>query len=484
MSLVLAIDAGTTSVRAAVVDAAGRLAGLNAVALETRHPAPGLAEQDAEALWRATRAAMRRALQRSGSQVSQIAGLGLATQRASVVVWDNGRGGALSPLVLWSDLRGTEAAARLREAGFFLSAQQAAAKLPLVVASTERQPSRLAWGGLDSFLLHRLTGGELHASDPSQMWPTGYLALPDLARNTALIERQGLKDIAFPAAIETWGELGRTDPRVLGAVIPITASVADQSAALVAHGEEIGTAKFSWGTSGTFDLVTGGLDVSGLPALPPLVVTAFGGAVRFCIEGMILSAGSAVDWLRQTIRAGTIAEFERLVAQAQASPIGSGGIALLPALHGLGAPHPDPRARGLLAGLTAGSSRGQIALAGYEGLAFRARQIVERSGLAAGAPVGADGGLSRSPAFLQILADLTGRPVRPLASPEATLLGAALLARRGAGFDGEPGFRAGFAPRQTLEPAIGADEAGARFAAWEAVVAPRSAGTQSDGTME
>lgn len=463
---VLALDAGTTSVRAAVVFPDARLAGLNALPLATAHPAPGEAVQDPERVWRAARTVLRRALDRAGVRAKDLAGLGLATQRASVVVWARRGGRALTPLVLWSDLRGREAAAHWQSQGFGVSAQQAAPKLPDLARGTGRPLESLAWGALDSWLIHRLTGGAVHASDRSQLWPAGYLDLASLELHHRFIAAQGLDALAFPAVADSCGALGVVEPSVLGAPVPLTASMADQAAALTAHGETGGTAKITWGTAGSFDLATPGIEFSGLPALPPLIQSSAGGRTLWCIEGMILSAGAALDWLRAAFRLGSPATFDALAASAPTC----GGLAFLPALTGLGAPHADPAARGKLVGLSLGAQRGQIARAGYEGLAFRAREIVARSGLPAGSPIGVDGGLTRSATFLQILADTLGRPLRPLASPEATLLGAALMARRGAGFSDEPAFRAGLSGVADIVPREPAAAADARFEAWKTAV--------------
>ena len=449
-----------------MVDGDGRILGLNGAPLITRYPAPGRAEQDADAVWRTTRAVARRALAGAGLSARQIGAVALTTQRASGVLWDRQSGRAASPLVLWSDLRGAGRAGELLAAGYPLSPQQPATRLESMVAESGRAPGELAWGGLDSWLIWRLSGGGMHVADRSQAWPSGYLSLPDLAWNERLIEHQGLGELTFPRLTDTFGAVGELNSRVLGAALPITASVADQQAALVAHGEAPGTAKITWGTSGTFDLMTEGLDFSGLPSLPPLVVWQADGATRHCIEGMILAAGSAVDWLRRTMGIAHIQAFDRAASACE----DSAGACFLPALYGLGAPHGQPAARGRLVGLSAQTGRGHIARAGYEGLAWRAREIIERAGLPTGVSIGVDGGLTRSAGFLQILSDALGRPVRPLASREATLLGAALLARRGAGLGGEAAFRAGLATGHAVQPTIDPARSAARFEAWTAAV--------------
>jgi glycerol kinase len=468
--LILAVDVGTTTAKAAVVDPQGAVLGAAASPLRTQIPSAGLAQQDAQDVWRRTRAVMRRALAASGRAARDLAAIGLTTQRASALAWSLASGRPVSPLVLWSDLRGAGRADELRQAGFLLAPQQPATKLESILAGGEAASGRLAWGALDSWLVWKLTGGAVHATDRSQAWPTGYLGLSDLAWNPRLIEAQALRDVAFPRLVDTWGEIGMTSAAVLGTKVPITAVVADQQAAIIAHGEASGVAKITWGTSGTFDLLTAGPVFAGRPGLPPMIVSSVAGETRFCLEGMILSAGSALDWLRGAFALGAPERVSTLVRSAP----DAGGVAFLPALQGLGAPHGLPARLGRLVGLSAATTRPHIARAAYEGLAFRAREILERAQDAAprafDAPLGIDGGLSRDAAFGQCLADLLGRPVRPLATPEATLIGAAILAARGAGLGCETAIRAAIAPATAFEPQIGAGEAQDRFSAWSAAV--------------
>ena len=365
---------------------------------------------------------------------------------------------------------GAARAGELLQAGFMLAPQQSATKLESLLSGVDAPAGRIAWGNIDSYIIFQLTGGAAHAADRSQAWPSGYLSFPDLGWNPRLIDHQGLDPAMFPTLVDSWGPIGVTDAKVFGAAVPITADVADQQSALIAHGEAAGTAKITFGTSATFDLATGTNFQFPGPSTPPLLVSSVGGDTRWCVEGMVLSAGSALDWLRATFGLGGHAAFGALVASVP----DAGGAAFLPALQGLGAPHGDPSRRGGLTGLTASVSRAHVARAGLEGLAFRAREILDHVyGLDAfDSPdaIGVDGGLTASPLFVQILADLTGRPVRRHATPEATLLGAAICAGRGAGLLAETDIAAMRRFEPVAAPRIGADEAAARFAAWRAAV--------------
>jgi glycerol kinase len=468
--LILAIDIGTTSTRAAVVGPDGAFAGLAAAPLTSATPASGRVEQDAWAVWLATRRVIAEALASAGRHPTDLAAIGVTTQRASAVAWDRATGQPLSPMVVWSDLRGTTRAGELAQAGFMLAPQQAATKLESLLASVDAQASRVAWGNIDSFLIFQLTGGATHATDRSQAWPSGYLSFPDLGWNGRLIDHQGLDPAMFPTLVDTWGPIGVTDARGLGAAVPITADVADQQSALIAHGEATGTAKISFGTSATFDLATGPRFMFPSPSTPPLLVSSVRGDTGWCIEGMVLSAGSALDWARETLGLGDHAAFGALAGSVP----DAGGAAFLPALQGLGAPHGDPARRGALTGLTASVTRAHVARAGFEGLAFRAHEVLDHvyrlDDFDAPEAIGVDGGLTASPLFLQILADLTGRSVRRHATPEATLLGAAICAGRGGGVLAETDIAAMRRFEPAIDTTISEDESRARFAAWRGAV--------------
>jgi glycerol kinase len=468
--LILAIDVGTTSARSAVLAPDGAILGLAGAPIASVSPRPGWVEQDAAKIWRALRRTIGKALEDAGRAAGDLACVGVTSQRASALVWDKASGAPLTPMVVWSDLRGTARAAELAHAGFLVVPQQSATKLEGLFAAAEAPAGRLAWGNIDSYVIWRLTGGAVHATDRGQAWPSGYLDLPDLGWNARLIDHQGLPASAFPTLVDTWGPMGATAKSVLGATVPVTADVADQQAALIAHGEAAGTAKITWGTAAALDLATGPDFRFLAPAVPPLLVSHAGGEVRWCVEGMMNAAGSALDWLRGVCRLGSHAQFEVLAVDAP----DAGGAAFLPALQGLGAPHGDPSRRGALRGLTAAVDRAHIARAGLEGLAFRAREMLEAvqglSDIPFPEAIGADGGLTRSRLFLQTLADLTGRPVRRHATVEATLLGAALAAGRGGGLLTETDIAAARRFEAPVTPRLGADEAAERFTAWRSAV--------------
>jgi glycerol kinase len=295
----------------------------------------------------------------------------------------------------------------------------------------------------------------------------GYLNLADLGWNKALLGLQAIDEAVLPSLVDTWGPLGATATKVFGASVPIAAIIADQQSALIGHGaEDSGEVKITYGTSGTLDAGTGGGLIFKGMAMPPFVVSHVAGETRFCLEGMVLSAGSAMDWLRRTFRLGDHAAFEAMAASAP----DAGGVAFLPALQGLGAPNPDPSRRATLTGLSSASGAAQIARAGLEGVAFRVRQILDQITAGDDLPkplvLKVDGGLAASDTLLQIQADIAGLPVARHALRDAAAVGAAIGAGLGAGILTRKDAMAFTRHDRVFEPNITADEAATRLAAW------------------
>ncbi len=473
--LLLAIDAGTTTARVCLFSLDGRLVARAASPVRTASPAPGRVEQDAGAIWRGVRRLMRTALGQAGRDPADVAAIGITTQRTSLVAWDRKTGRPLGPMVVWSDLRGTERARELMAKGFAIAPQQAAAKLEALVAAlpdakTLAASRRLAVGNIDAFLVFKLSGG-VHATDRSQAWPMGYLDLASLGWNRTLLELQGIDEVLLPRLVDTWGAIGTTTAAAFGAEVPIAAIVADQQSALIGHGaEQAGAVKVTYGTSATLDAGTGGGFVFAGMSTPPFVVSHVAGETRFCLEGMVFSAGAAIDWLRRTMRLGDHARFEALAASAK----DAGGVSFLPALQGLGAPHGDPARRAALAGLSGATGPAEIARAALEGVAFRVREILDHitgaTQLPAPAALKVDGGLAASDTLLQIQADITGLPVARHALRDAAACGAAIGAGRGVGLLADADLAAFTLHDRVFEPHIGPDEANARHEAWRAQV--------------
>lgn len=467
--LLLSLDIGTTSARALVGTADGQVLGSARVPIVSQFPAPGLVEQDAEGVWTLTRQVIAGALDKAGRSLADIAAIGITTQRASIVLWDSATTMAVAPMVVWSDLRGLPRVQSLAAQGFTVWPQTPAAKLEAVLAG--RDPSGLAWGTLDSFILAKLSGGAAHATDVSNAWVSGYMDFDRFpAWHGALLAAQGLPVSLFPRVAESWGPLGEAS--ALGAPIPITAVLADQQAGMFAHGwPGRGAWKATYGTSAVLMVSMGPEPTSPHPTLPVMALAAGDGEVLFCFEGMVITAGAFIDWL---CGLGLFTGPSELQAAAE-SVTGSGGAVVRPSLQGLGAPHGRFDLPAMIDGLRPGVGRGELARAALEGLAWRMREIAATASQAAidlpqALPV--DGGMTANDLLMQLQADALQRPVRRHAVRDATAYGAMMAAAMGAGLVSRDDLGRLARYDATFEPRISADEAAARYGAWAASVLP------------
>lgn len=467
--LLLALDAGTTGARAMLVDPTGAVLDVDKRPIASHFPAPGLVEQDAGAVWEICRAVIDGALAAAGRGIADVAAIGVTTQRASVVLWDRASGEPVAPMLVWSDLRGMDEYKALRAAGFTAWPQVPSAKLPAAIALSGRDPKDLQWGTLDSWLTYKLSGA--HVTDASAGWLTGYY---DFARGSgwdaALLAHQRLPASLFPAQVESWGTIAETDPAVLGARVPITALIADQEAAMVAHGAlERGDWKATYGTSGVLMAGTGDAPQEVHKSMPAEALAFAGGKRRFCVEGMVNTTGSLIEWLCDGL--GLFASPAAMEAAA-ASVSTAGNVVVRPSLAGMGAPHGLFEARGLIAGLSFADGPAEVARAALQGIAFRFREIAEVIADALPVPeaLPVAGGLSASDTLMQLQADALQRPVRRHAVREASAYGAALAAGMGAGLFGESDLQRLARYDAEFLPKVGRDEADAAFAQWRAAV--------------
>ena len=473
--LLLALDVGTTSARAMLVTPAGEVLGLEKRPVVTLFPGPGRAEQDGEAIWATLMDAVAALFAGAGRAVADVAAIGVTTQRAGAVVWDRATSEPVAPIVVWSDQGSVERSKEIMAAGFPCWPQFPSAKLEALldrIADGRGRAARgeILFGPIDSWLVHKLSGGAAHITDLSGAWLTGYLdfAVPT-QWNAGLLDFQGLPDAFLPRITDSWGALARTAPNIFGRTIPITALIADQQAGMIAHdalGE--GAWKATYGTSAVLMASLGAAPAMTHRAMPPAAMLRADGAPLFCVEGMVISAGSFIEWLCGPMRMFA-SPVEFVLAARRGRP--DSGVFVVPALQGLGAPHSRLDARALIFGLSPQTTPEEVAAATLAAIACRVREIAEvlgdLPGAAARASLPVDGGLAADPAFLQLQADLLGRPVRRHAVREATVYGAALAAGLGAGLI-DPAGLADFARYDLdLAPEISRDEADATFHRWQ-----------------
>jgi glycerol kinase len=442
---ILAIDQGTTSSRALVVDAAGEIAGLGQQPFQQHYPQPGWVEHDPEDIWESTLESVTIALAQAGLTPGDLDAIGLTNQRETVVTWDRETGQPLGNAIVWQDRRTAGICEDLRSAGHEETARKltglkldpyfSGTKLTWLLRHDEAVRERaaagtLAAGTVDSWLIWKLTGGKRHVTDYTNASRTLLFNINRGRWDDSLCDLFEVPRAVLPAAQPSRSLFGTTDESVFGARVPITGVAGDQQAALFGQGGfAMGPAKNTYGT-GCFLLANAGKrpvhSEGGL-------LTSIGGGAGpagpdYVLEGSVFIAGALVQWLRDEI--GVInhsAEIEPLAASVP----DNGGVAIVPAFTGLGAPDWDPHARGAIMGITRGTTKAHIARAALEAIALSSAELIEVMNESLPEPITelrVDGGASQNNLLMQMQADFAGIPVLRPTSTETTGLGAAYIA--------------------------------------------------------
>ncbi len=446
---ILAIDQGTTSTRVVVYDDRLKPAGSAQIEVSPSFPRPGWVEHDPSALVASATTLIPKAVAAARLSADRIACVGITNQRETTVVWDRATGSPIYPAIVWQDRRTADACRALAEhagriaelTGLVIDPYFSATKICWILdhvlgARARANAGDLAAGTVDSYLLWCLSKGSIHATDVTNASRT---SLMDLRAREWSDELCGLFDVPreiLPRIVPSYGTLGATSGLGSGFDgIPICGIAGDQHASLIGHGcVSAGQAKCTYGT-GAFLLVhTGSRPVASRHGLlTTLAASAEGAEARYALEGSVFTAGAAVQWFRDGLKAiGDAPMIDQLSLEANSES----ELIFVPALSGLGAPHWSPEARGTIFGVTRGTSVADLARATLEGIAFETADLVTAAAADLGAPIGelrVDGGLARSDPFLQYQADLLGAPIRRGAETESTALGAALLAAVGVG---------------------------------------------------
>lgn len=478
----LVLDAGTTSTRAMLFAPDGMRVATAQADLTQFYPQPGWVEHDATEIWTYTLDCARQMVVRAGG-VDRIAAIGITNQRETVVAWDRQSGDPLGRAIVWQDRRTADQCAALREAGHEMLVQQrtglildpyfSATKMrwmidhrPEVAAAGDR----LAFGTVESWLVWKLTGG-LHISDASNASRTQLMALDGAGWDADLCALFGVPQTTLPDIVDNAGDFGATLPDLLGGPIRICGLAGDQQAATIGQGcLTPGAVKATLGT-GAFVLASLG---DRLPAsahrLLGTVLCQIDGRRRYALEGSIFVAGSLIQWLRDSL--GLIAAAADTDAIARSVP-DNGGVVLLPALSGLGAPYWRPEATGIISGLTQGTGRAHIIRAALESMAHQVHDLAAAFA-ADGAPwrmLRIDGGMSANDWIAQDMADMLDLSVERPADVETTARGAAMLAGLGCGLFASLEAATGMAsPPTRFAPAMAGDVRAARLAGWRALL--------------
>ncbi|HET7467440.1 MAG TPA: glycerol kinase GlpK [Candidatus Dormibacteraeota bacterium] len=479
--IVLALDEGTTGATAVAVGLGGDVRGKGYREITQHFPKPGWVEHDAEEIWGAVQETAAQALAAAGARPADVRAVGITNQRETLVVWDRRTLKPLGRAIVWQDRRTTEECIRLRDAGYedkvrevtglvldpYFTATKAGWAVKHVHGAREA-----AFGTVDSWLVARLSGGADHVTDASNASRTLLFDIRSGRWSEEMADLFGVPLANMPEVRDSSGHISRTTPDAFGGVdAPITGIAGDQQSALFGQAcTAVGMAKNTYGT-GSFVLVnTGGDRVMSKTGMLTTVAWGRGGALTYALEGAIFVTGAALQWLRDGL--GIIGSAAEAGPLAESVP-DAGGVYLVPAFVGLGAPHWDPYARGTIVGLTRGSGRAHIVRAAVEAMAFQTRDVVEAMEKDSGHPLQelrVDGGAAVMDVLCQLQADLLGIPVRRPRLTETTALGAAYLAGVGAGLWRESDLADLWKLDREFTPRMSRDEADAMQDAWRRAV--------------
>jgi len=483
--LVLAIDSGTTGTRAMIFDRDLRVVASAYREFPQIFPQPGWVEHSPDDIWQSTRAVVREAV--AQTDTADLCGIGITNQRETAVLWDRETGRAVHNAIVWQCRRTAPMCRRLedegrgelirRKTGLRLDPYFSATKwrwlLDNVPAARRLlDEGRLAAGTVDTWLLWNLTGGRVHATEPSNASRTSLFNIATLTWDEELCEVFGVRAAILSEVKPTRGEFGRTDPDAVGFDVPVLAMIGDQQAAAFAQGcFRPGVVKNTYGT-GLFMLCNTGNQLVRSDSLLSTVAWSCDGVTDYALEGSVFTGGAAVQWLRDGIG---IIENAAQTAGMAASLDGNDGVYFVPALSGLGVPYWDPNARGTIIGLTRATTRAHIVRATLEAIAYRTRDVLDVMVEATQwrpDVLRVDGGAIANDFLMQFVSDILGVPVeRPVIS-ETTALGAAALAGIEAGLwrDAED-FVSRRTVDRTFEPRMPARERDRLYAKWLQAVA-------------
>lgn len=481
-AILLAIDQGTSSTRCVGFRADGAVAAVEQRAFEQIYPGPGWVEHDADVIWGTVLETLRGAMQRLDAAQLSIAAVGITNQRETTILWDRRSGAPIRNAIVWQDRRTAERCRQLarehgdaelaRKTGLCLDPYFSATKIAWILdnvagARDAAKAGHIAFGTVDSFLIWRLTGGRAHLTDATNASRTALYDIGKGCWDAALCDMFDVPMSVLPEVRDSAGEFGRTDQAVMGRALPICGVAGDQQAALVGQAcFGAGDVKSTFGTGAFLVLNTAQQFVQSKNRLLGTIAYQLKGKVTYALEGSILSAGAAIQWLRDGL--GLISRAADIETLAASVP-DTGGVYVLPAFTGLGAPYWDPDARGAIVGLSRASTRAEIARATLDSVAYQTYDLLAAMAADGMRPetLKVDGGMARNDFFMQRLADILGIAIRRPANTESTAFGAACLAGLGCGeyrsLDDTPAMswsETRFEPRST------ASEREAQIAGW------------------
>lgn len=494
---VVALDQGTTSSRAILFDRSGAPVAIAQQEFEQIYPAPGQVEHDPEAIWNSQLAVAREVLRSSGISPEDIAGVGIANQRETTIVWDRATGKPLANAIVWQSRvtapiceelrRGRHEELIRRKTGLVIDPYFSGTKLKHLLDTVPGLRKRAEcgdalFGTVDSFLLWRLTGGKRHATDVTNASRTMLFNIHSCEWDEELLRLLNIPSAMLPEVVASSEIYGETEPSLLGAPIPIAGIAGDQQAAL--FGQlcfQPGMAKATYGTGCFVLLNTGSRTPHQQGGLLTTIGWKIGDELTYCVEGAVFIAGAVVQWMRDGLKAITqSADLEALSNSVK----DSNGVYFVPAFVGLGAPYWDPDARGLIIGLTRESSVAHVARAAIEAIALQTRDVLAAMQQDAGIDLRelrVDGGASRNNSLMQFQADIMDVRVRRPRVTETTALGAAYLAGLATGFwKSRDELAAQWSLDREFAPNMEQGERDARYRRWSNAVERAKGWARSD----
>jgi glycerol kinase len=444
---ILALDEGTTSARAILYDEKADVKAVGQREFTQYYPVPGWVEHDPEEIWRAQVAAVKDALHEARADPTMVSCIGITNQRETTVLWDKKTGAPICNAIVWQCRRTSGIVEEIKKEygptikektglvpDSYFSAPKAKWILKNIHGAREKaERGELLFGTIDTYLIYRLTGGESHVTDPSNASRTLLYNIKKGSWDPELMETFDIPNSMLPEVKPSSGLLGYTDPDTLGARLPITGCAGDQQAALFGHNAtHPDDSKCTYGTGNFLLMNTGNHPISSKNLLTTIAWN-IDGMTTYALEGSIFTTGAAIQWLRDGIKIINTPEETETLAE---SITDNEGVYMVPAFTGLGAPHWDQYARGIITGLTRGTTRAHIARAALESIAYQTHDLVESMQHDTGTYIKnlrVDGGASRNDFLMQFQSDILGIPiVRPYMT-EATARGAAYLAGLGSG---------------------------------------------------
>jgi glycerol kinase len=485
---VLALDQGTTSSRAILFGRDGRPIASAQEEFEQIYPQPGHVEHDPEAIWKTQLAVTKEALARGRRSTSDVAAVGITNQRETTIVWEKSTGKAVANAIVWQSRITAPLCERLKADGLeptfrertglvvdaYFSGTKIAHLLETIPGLRARaEKGDVLFGTVDSFLIWRLTGGKRHVTDYSNASRTLIYNIHKLDWDDELLSILKIPRAMLPEVKPSSEVYGETDRALLGASLPIASDIGDQQAATFGQAcFELGSAKNTYGTGCFMLMNTGAKPVASKNGLITTIGWGLDGKVTYCLEGSVFIAGAVVQWLRDGLKMiATAPDIEKLAATVP----DAGGVFLVPAFVGLGAPHWNHGARGTIIGVTRGTTAAHLARAALDSMAYQSREVLDAMQQDSGTPLAVlkvDGGAAVNNLLMQFQSDVLGVDVQRPVVQETTALGAAYLAGLAVGFwKDQEDVRRNWALDRQFKPAMEADKRQQLYTRWKKAVA-------------